>query len=179
MINLAFLFPLFINHEYKLIMNIDNHNYNSLILLLMIELIILHPALSFFIIYPLLDTITEVILLTRWNKKFFGSRRYNRIPTDVTFINTRHDFSDGSFREEWRGIPLVCPLLSQLYFLYLPFHVFSFVFFLLKPAFETCYRYRQVRHRIYEREQRAESWHCVSSIAPIKFDFIGSSFPYF
>jgi len=140
----------------------------------MIELIIFHPAL-----YPLLNTIAEVILLTRWNKRFFGSRMHNRIPTDVTFINTKHDFSDGPFHGGWRDIPLARSSLSQLYFSCLPSHAFSFVFFLLKPAFETCYRYRQVRRRIYEREQRAESRHCVPSIAFIKFDFIGSSFPCF
>lgn len=71
------------------------------------------------------DTVTKVILSTRWHERFFGSRVHNRIPPDVTFIDTRHDFSPSMVHpigaeagKATRGISALSP--SQLYFSCLP-----------------------------------------------------------
>jgi len=61
-----------------------------------------------------------VILLTRWNKRFFGSRMHNRISTDVTFINTSTIFLRWSIPRRMTKHPIGALSLSQLYFSCLP-----------------------------------------------------------
>lgn len=84
--------------------------------------------------------IAEVICLTRWHERFFDSREHSRIPSDVTFIDTRHDFSSSMVhpvdarRLAKHPVPASALSPSQTYFSCLPSHAFSFVpFFYRSP----------------------------------------------
>lgn len=124
---------------------------------IIIELITFHPVSAH--IYPLLVTITRVILPTRWHERFFSSKVHNRIPSDVTFIDTRYDFSpsmvhpigaEAGKASRWRVRSLT---ITTIFFMPL-FPRLLLRPFLSKPAFETRYRRRRVRRRICEHERR-------------------------
>lgn len=135
-------------------MNIGNHNYDSLILLLNNWADYIRLLRRFTLVWILLAK-WFCRWYVRWYGRFFDSRVHNRIPSDVTFIDTRNDFSPsmghppigakaGKTRRRVRSLTI-----TTIFFL----PPFSFVFFSSEPAFETRYRCRRVRHRICERER--------------------------
>lgn len=119
-----------------------------------------------------------MILPTRWHERFFSSKVHNRIPSDVTFIDTRYDFSpsDGPShrRGGWQGIPLACPLS----------HHYNYIFHASLPASSPSSFFIEARFRNPLSPQtstasnmRTRTARQRTPIAPIKpVDFIGSSF---